>query len=65
VTIVTGGSSAAGRAASGIQKATGDRPNSAQLLRDLAERLRGERLRHYLHRLSHHERVDIPEGPCC
>ena len=66
MTIVTGTSGAAGwatsRSATGTSEAIGDPFGSAQLLRDLAERLRGERLRHYLHRLSDHERVDVPEG---
>jgi hypothetical protein len=67
VTIVTGNSGAVGwtssRSAFGTPESIGDPVGSARLLRDLAERLRGERLRHYLHRLSDHERVDVPEGP--
>ena len=51
------------RAPTGTSEAIGDPVGSERLLRDLAERLRGERLRHYLHRLSDHERVDVPEGP--
>jgi hypothetical protein len=66
VTIVTGTSGAAGwatsRLATGTSEILGDSAGSARLLRDLAERLRGERLRHYLHRLSDHQRVDVPEG---
>ena len=66
MTIVTGTSGAAGWATSRLATASyetlGDSAGSARLLRDLAERLRGERLRHYLHRLSDHERVDVPEG---
>jgi hypothetical protein len=66
VTIVTGTSSATSWvtswAANGTPEAIGDQTASAQLLRELAERLRGERLRHYLHRMSDHRRVDIPEG---
>jgi hypothetical protein len=60
---MTGTSSVATRATNGIPETVGTQAGSAQLLRELAERLRGERLRHYLNRLSDHERVDVPEGP--
>jgi uncharacterized protein YjiS (DUF1127 family) len=67
VTIVTGTNGAAGwatsRSATGTSEIFGDSAGSARLYRDLAERLRGERLRHYLHRLSDHQLVDVPEGP--
>ena len=64
--VVTGTSGAAdwatNRVTIGTAEAIGDPAGSAQLLRNLAERLRGERLRHYLRRLSDHQRVDVPEG---
>ena len=61
VTIVTG----VGRAAAGKPVAASERADSEQLLLELAERLRGERLRHFLHRLPDYRRVDVPEGTRC
>ena len=61
MTIVTGAS----RAAPGEPVAASARADSEQLLLELAERLRGERLRHFLRRLPDHRRVDVPEGTRC
>ena len=58
VMIVTGAS----RAAAEKPVAAGERADSEQLLLELAERLRGERLRHFLHRFPDYRRVDVPAG---
>ena len=61
MTIVTGVSSVA----PGKPAAASEWADSEQLLLELAERLRGERLRHILHRLPDYRRVDVPEGTRC